>query len=189
MTYFPESFSSNFGKDNADGSLSKYKMDMITPDFPAVRAYPNQQLSSLLNKLIPCWSLIADTLNLLSNNMVCPISSAAALLGFLTVAVYAQGGFYESCEPTTFQYNVIVTGNYWEHFQVTPYLSGECLAADGSYTNSTLDLNSCLMNSNGALQVRHVIPSIIKKSTWLTINTVERKVCFELLLHVDSPSD
>ena len=79
--------------------------------------------------------------------------STAALIGVLPM-LNAQGGFYEQCEPSTFSYELIITGDYVNTPLVwSAWLSGDCLAPDGSYTNSSLSLSTCITNDNGQLEV------------------------------------
>lgn len=80
----------------------------------------------------------------------------ATILGTLTLS-QAQGGFYSSCDPTTFNYQKNYTGVLGFAVTIHGWLSGECQGSDGTYTNSTLDLSVCLTNNNGNLTVSGIL--------------------------------
>ena len=83
-------------------------------------------------------------------------SSPLVFLGLTPVTVHAlTGGFLECCNATTFLYTEVITlfPSPGVYFTITPALSGLCKGPGEVYTNSSLNLNNCIENSNGVLLV------------------------------------
>ncbi|RDW76077.1 hypothetical protein BP5796_06898 [Coleophoma crateriformis] len=79
--------------------------------------------------------------------------TVATILSTLALS-QADGGFYTACDPSTFTYQRNYTGKLGFSVTLHGWLSGECETADGTYTNSTVDLSSCIMNNNANLSWR-----------------------------------
>lgn len=69
--------------------------------------------------------------------------------------VTSAGGFLSKCDASTFQFfaDIELGSDPQFTFKVTPILSGLCPDSSGQMSNSTLNLNTCLGNSDAHLVV------------------------------------
>ncbi|PQE19872.1 hypothetical protein CJF31_00006382 [Rutstroemia sp. NJR-2017a BVV2] len=95
------------------------------------------------------------------------LASALLSISIVSADVNAVGGFisHAGCDADTFLFVTSIEVSPAPNFflTITPTLSGLCPNAAGQMVNSTLNLNSCLENSNANL-LRHV-PKLLRLYT------------------------